>query len=151
EVRTIEGTLTSALAKLYGKVNPGQIKIEYCSRTDAGVHAVSLITQFYCAPNVEDGASSGDKSAARPLTLPFNWDLSKLVFVLNRILPPDIRVLAALPTTNGGRVSFQPSLRTLSKTYVYRFAIGFFHGSLETKYMWHLNGSSARAVSMSSK
>ncbi|KAL7553191.1 hypothetical protein ACHAWF_016452 [Thalassiosira exigua] len=176
EVRTIEGTLTSALAKLYGDVDRRHIKMESCSRTDAGVHAASWIAQFYCAPNAEDGAGSGAKSAARRpdsggddlfLPLPFDSDLSKLVFVLNRMLPPDVRVLAASPlptvpsslstnagfaeTANGGRVPFHPSLHTLSKTYVYRFAIGFVHDPLETKYVWHLDGSSARAVGMSSK
>ena len=152
-VRTVVDTLRSALAKIYGNVDPNQITIDSCSRTDAGVHATSLILQFYCSPRnsthsmqIPDDNSNSQYDTTNLLPLPFDSDLSKLVFVLNRMLPPDLRVVGA---TNNG--DFHPALDTLSKTYRYKFAIGPIHDPLQTQYVWHLDGSSARAVGMNGK
>ena len=181
-MRTVEGTLRSALAKIYGDIKLDQITMDACSRTDAGVHATSLIAQFYCTKSNHDGDSNGNNSTQttipiRPtggsnntddlsnfLPLPFESDLSKLVFVLNRMLPPDVRVVAAAPMPrvpssiphkgtlpirdDDGTVAFHPTLHTKSKTYTYKFAIGPVHDPLQTQYVWHLDGSSSRAVGM---
>eukprot|EP00985_Skeletonema_marinoi_P015155 scaffold7758_cov160-Skeletonema_marinoi.AAC.2 len=48
KVRTVDHTIRMALAKIYGNVDPKNIIFEACSRTDAGVHATSLVAQFYC-------------------------------------------------------------------------------------------------------
>eukprot|EP00581_Thalassiosira_minuscula_P018108 CAMPEP_0183713122 /NCGR_PEP_ID=MMETSP0737-20130205/8077_1 /TAXON_ID=385413 /ORGANISM="Thalassiosira miniscula, Strain CCMP1093" /LENGTH=575 /DNA_ID=CAMNT_0025941871 /DNA_START=30 /DNA_END=1757 /DNA_ORIENTATION=+ len=177
KIRTVADTIRSALAKLYGDVPPSQITIEACSRTDAGVHATSLVAQFYCSKSneiMEDATkerptqfmptppnSPDDTSNFRPL--PFDSDLSKLVFVLNRMLPPDVRIVAASPlptvppsvptrsiSNNGTAQSavFHPTLHTMGKTYTYKFAIGPIHDPLQTQYVWHLDGSSNRAVGM---
>ncbi|KAL7527474.1 hypothetical protein ACHAXR_001974 [Thalassiosira sp. AJA248-18] len=178
-IRTVEVALRLVLAKIYGNVHPSQIKMECCSRTDAGVHATSLIAQFYCLRNTtaHDIKTNSTKSIPiRPnscddvsnfLPLPFNSDLSKLVFVLNRMLPPDVRAVAASPppyvtpstpsrggstTTDGGSTAaFHPTLHTMSKTYTYQFALGPIHDPLQTHYVWHLDGSSARAIGMNGK
>jgi len=152
-IRTVEDAIQSCLAKIYGDVDRNRVKIEACSRTDAGVHATSLVAQFYCIK--VDYHSAQSTSAMRPrsyndanfMPLPFDSDLSKLVFVLNRMLP-DIRVVAASPLPD---VSFHPTLNTTSKTYRYKFAVGPVHDPLQTEYIWHLDGSSSRAVGMNYK
>ena len=151
KVRTVEDTLRSALAKIYGNVDPNQITIDSCSRTDAGVHATSLILQFYCSPrnsthSIQIPDDNNNSHTTNFLPLPFDSDLSKLVFVLNRMLPPDLRVVGA---TNNE--DFHPALDTLSKTYRYKFAIGPIRDPLQTQYVWHLDGSTARAVGMNGK
>ncbi|EED95412.1 hypothetical protein THAPSDRAFT_268327 [Thalassiosira pseudonana CCMP1335] len=122
---------THLLAKVYGNVNPNQIVMDSCSRTDAGVHATHLVAQFYCY--------STNLSNDMEVT-----SLSKLVFVLNRMLPPDVRVMAASPAP----FAFHPTLHVRSKTYIYQFAIGPVHDPIRSQYVWHLDGSSGRAVGM---
>ncbi|KAK1743693.1 hypothetical protein QTG54_005290 [Skeletonema marinoi] len=154
------------------------IIFEACSRTDAGVHATSLVAQFYCyndqVHNNTNGNSTryydssnssipirpkGPTDASNFIQLPFNSDLSKLVYVLNRMLPPDVRVLAASPMPTVKSMSsssmskysidaFHPTLYTQSKTYVYRFSIGNIQDPLQSRFVWHLDGSSGRAMGM---
>jgi tRNA U38,U39,U40 pseudouridine synthase TruA len=181
-IRTVEQTLKLSLAKIYGNISPDSIVFDSCSRTDAGVHATSLVVQFYClARNREDfdiaATSNNTWVQLRPnssadttfLPLPFESNLSKLVFVLNRMLPPDVRVIASSPAPNvpkytpvrgcekfdvlSGRLpnvelSFHPTLHVKSKTYTYQFAVGPVQDPLKSNYIWHLDGSSQRAVGM---
>lgn len=189
KVRTVEQTIRVVLAKVYGNVNPNQIVMDSCSRTDAGVHATHLVAQFYCystniSNDMEVTSSPMQWNQMRPnstndssnfLPLPFASSLSKLVFVLNRMLPPDVRVMAAspapfvpestpmrsLPDTDGddeiyeqststsrAYQAFHPTLHVRSKTYIYQFAIGPVHDPIRSQYVWHLDGSSGRAVGM---
>ena len=46
-VRSVQGVLRGHLAKLYGDVDPQQIVVEGCSRTDKGVHARSMMVMIY--------------------------------------------------------------------------------------------------------
>ena len=178
-VRTVDHTIRMALAKIFGNVDPKNIIFEGCSRTDAGVHATSLVAQFYCY-NDQRNTSSGDSTLNRSsnsslplfrpsgptdatnfIELPFNSDLSKLVFVLNRMLPPDVRILAASPMptvkltspslTKCSIDAFHPTLCTDNKTYVYRFAIGTIQDPLQSRFVWHLDGSSGRAMGMNGR
>ena len=180
-IRTVEHALQISLAKIYGNISPKNIIIDSCSRLDAGVHATSLVVQFYCLSSIQndlcnDVTSNNTWAELRPqsptdtnfLPLPFDSDLSKLVFVLNRMLPPDVRVLASSPApevlastplrgslhanavSNAG-ISFHPTLHVKSKTYTYQFAIGPFHDPLRSHCIWHLDGSSRRAVGMNGK
>jgi len=180
KVRTVDHSIKTALAKIYGNVDPKQIVFEACSRTDAGVHATSLVAQFYCyndqvpissgnATRCDTSNSSsiqlirpnGPNDATNFVQLPFNSDLSKLVFVLNRMLPPDVRVIAAspMPTVDPTSSSltkystdvFHPTLYTVSKTYVYHFSIGNIQDPLLARFVWHLDGSSGRAMGMNGK
>ncbi len=178
KVRTVDHTIRMALSKVYGNVDPKNIIFEACSRTDAGVHATSLVTQFYCYNDqVPDKSTNftryydsstnstipirpnGPTDSTNFVQLPFNSDLSKLVYVLNRMLPPDVRVLAASPmpavksilSSSMSKYSigaFHPTLFTQSKTYVYRFAIGNIQDPLQSRFVWHLDGSSGRAMGM---
>ena len=152
KVRTVEGVIRANLKKVYGNVDEKQIIIDACSRTDAGVHALSLIAQFRCK---ETCASSSEKSdgqdSEKLIPLPFDQDLSKLCFVLNRMLPPDVRVVAASPTPTMHAQQFHPTLHAASKTYVYRFAIGPTHDPIQAQYIWQLDGSSGRAVGMNGR
>lgn len=179
-VRTVDHTIRMNLAKIYGNVDPKQIVFEACSRTDAGVHATSLVAQFYCyydqVPISTSGNSTrydtsnsssipvrpnGPNDATNFVQLPFNSDLSKLVFVLNRMLPPDVRILAASPMPNVESTSssltkyssdvFHPTLYSISKTYVYQFSIGNIQDPLQSRFVWHLDGSSGRAMGMNGK
>lgn len=183
EVRSVERTLRVVLAKIYGNIQPNQIVLDACSRTDAGVHATCLIAQLYCyANNTTNFFANEDDNVnttsipntptipLRPtsrndtafLPLPFDSNLSKLVFVLNRMLPPDVRVAAAAPLPrvplstpmkpqsniadnindsiysirekNG--VAFHPTLHTSCKTYIYKFAIGHIHDPMRSQYVW---------------
>ncbi len=163
-VRTVDDTIRFTLAKIYGNIDAKRIIIEACSRTDAGVHAHSLVAQFYCT---NSSSPTHDIMTTRPtshedtsnfLPLPFGSDLSKLVFVLNRMLPPDVRVLAASPlphlrcnNNSGHSDPFHPALHTMSKTYTYKFALGSIHDPLQSQHVWHLDGSSSRAVGMNGK
>ncbi|KAL3791311.1 hypothetical protein HJC23_006040 [Cyclotella cryptica] len=188
--RTVENTLRISLAKLYGNVSPNDIVFDSCSRTDAGVHATSLIAQFYCfSRNREDSDVAVDSNVTwaqlRPgsptdcnfLPLPFDSNLPKLVFVLNRMLPPDVRVIAASPAPiipgctpvkgvqdpvfNGGITQyntmnkhvqpFHPTLHVKSKTYRYQFAVGPIQDPMRSQHIWHLDGSSNRAVGMNGR
>ena len=181
KVRTVEETIRMSLAKVYGNVNPKQIVFDACSRTDAGVHATSLVAQFYCYTDEAHAAKSSDNSTGlhhslnstipiRPnapndetmfVQLPFNSDLSKLVYVLNRMLPPDVRILAASPMPTVDSTSslltkyaidaFHPTLSTTSKTYAYKFSIGNIQDPLRSRFVWHLDGSSNRAMGMNGK
>ncbi|KAL3826855.1 hypothetical protein ACHAXA_005697 [Cyclostephanos tholiformis] len=171
-LRTVEDTIRSALAKLYGDVDENYIFIDGCSRTDAGVHARSQVAQIWCTKGNLQSAhimptrpnSCDDSSYFLPL--PFESDLSKLVFVLNRMLPPDVRVVAVSPTpyfnspklcevdsayNPDNSVAFHPTLHAIGKTYSYKFAIGSIHDPLDTQYVWHLDGSSGRAMGMNGK
>lgn len=164
-IRTVEDTIRSTLMKIYGDVHANQIMIDGCSRTDAGVHAKSQIAQFWCIRDDYTPTQSSSRPMSRNDTsyfrpLPFNSDLSKLVFVMNRMLPPDARVLAASPSPQSfpsslsstiDFVPFHPTVHALGKTYAYRFAIGPMHDPLDIQYVWHLDGSSRRGVGMSGK
>ena len=144
KVRTVEGVIRANLKKVYGNVDERQIVIDACSRTDAGVHALSLIAQFRCKETCS-------KDSENLIPLPFDQDLSKLCFVLNRMLPPDVRIVAASPTPIMHGQQFHPTLHAASKTYVYRFAIGPTHDPIQAQYVWQLDGSSGRAVGMNGR
>jgi tRNA U38,U39,U40 pseudouridine synthase TruA len=181
-IRTVEQALKISLAKVYGNIPTEGIMFDSCSRTDKGVHATSLVVQFYClACDREDfdidSPSNNTWARLRPnsstdtnfLPLPFDSNLSKLVFVLNRMLPPDVRVVAASPAPEvpkhtpirsscendvlSGKqpnveLSFHPTLHVKSKTYTYQFAVGPIQDPLRSDFIWHLDGSSQRAVGM---
>ncbi|KAL7517822.1 hypothetical protein ACHAWX_002710 [Stephanocyclus meneghinianus] len=189
-IRTVENTLRISLAKLYGNISPNNIVFDSCSRTDAGVHATSMIAQFYCfSRHQEDMDTSVTSNVTwaqlRPcsptdrnfLPLPFDSNLSKLVFVLNRMLPPDVRIIAASsaplvpgstpvkgvqePVISGEIIHsnaikknfqpFHPTLHVKSKTYTYQFSVGPIQDPMRAQHIWHLDGSSNRAVGMNGR
>ena len=119
QIRSVEGTLRKCLAKVYGDVNWKDVNMCGCSRTDKGVHARSMIAAF----------SYQDKP------LPFRGDLQKLVYVLNRMLPFDVRVenVSLLPVDG-----FHPTLNAVAKTYTYTFSIGVNPNPMRWRHEWQI-------------
>jgi tRNA U38,U39,U40 pseudouridine synthase TruA len=156
EVRSVEGTLRYALSKLYGNVGVDRIIVEGCSRTDAGVSARHMIALIYCLyeDDGEEGLNRGTlaiegKRLPHPtsptdegfMPLPFKGDLSKMMYALNKMLPPDVRIrdTSSTPTINGTyesgerKVPFHPSLETVTKTYSYTFSVGDLHDPIRCR------------------
>ncbi|MCY0881464.1 MAG: pseudouridine synthase, partial [Firmicutes bacterium] len=92
--RTVQGELMRTMEKLLGTG-----RILGASRTDAGVHAQGQVAVWTGACSVP---------------------LHKLAAVLNRRLPPDIRVKAVDDVPEG----WDPRRQTALKSYCYRFWIG---------------------------
>jgi len=155
EVRSVQGTIRAALAKLYGNVNAERVIVEGTSRTDAGVSARHMIALVYCLHDEscqEDERYRGTlsiegKRLPHPTCptdndfkpLPFGSDLRQMLFALNKMLPPDVRVSDAstMPIPNVSDVEkiphpFHPSLDSISKTYVYTFSIGELYDPLQS-------------------
>lgn len=154
-VRSVQGIFQKLLAKLYGSVDPSRVVVEGCSRTDKGVHAQFMTAQVYCLsttasnnnttvdPNntitgkrLPHPSSSLDNSSSFE---PIPMDLHKLMYVLNRMLPHDCKVLsvAPVPIMPDGTV-FHPSLNTVNKTYQYTFSVGQLHDPTKWRTTWHL-------------
>lgn len=89
--RTVQGTLKAELERLTGQ----PAALTFASRTDSGVHADGNV----CAFDAE---------------LPFAP--GRLAGVLNKRLPPDLRVRNSEPAAP----DFNPRFEALSRTYVYR-------------------------------
>ena len=147
-VRSIEGVFRTQLAKLYGNVDPSRVVVEGCSRTDKGVHAQSMVAQIYClSENVTDfvesipgkrmphPVDSWDDSCFEPIAM----NTQKLMYVLNRMLPPDAKVRGVAPVPSiKGDIPFHPTLNAISKTYQYTFSIGAIHDPTLWRHTWHL-------------
>lgn len=178
KVRSVEGQIRKALAKVYGDVDPKRVQIEGCSRTDKGVHGRSMIALFYCLAkeaamelearrnNFVQTTGEGEnvspenevtayncipgKRTPHPVSptddtffeyLPFNGDIDKLMFVFNRMLPPDVRVsnIAPTPEKADGERPFHPTLDAREKTYKYTFSIGHVHDPMRWRHVWHVD------------
>jgi tRNA pseudouridine38-40 synthase len=92
---TIQGALRDAIRKVTGE----RVKLHGSGRTDAGVHARRMIANFHTRSRVPAPAFAR---------------------ALNRLLPPEIRVLAS---RRAGR-DFHARLSARSKTYRYRIYRG---------------------------
>ena len=88
---SIQGELEKALQAATGTF----IRVTGASRTDAGVHALGQRAHFDTASSIPP---------------------EKFPFVLNRFLPPDIRVTAAIPVPPDFHARFQAA----GKLYTYR-------------------------------
>jgi tRNA pseudouridine38-40 synthase len=133
-VRSVQGILKLNLAKVYGNLDPELIVVESSSRTDKGVHATGMIAMIYgLHQHSWDMTSADNHIPGKPIPHPKNatdstWfrpvpmDLSKLAFTLNRMLPPDVRIVGIAPTPTTTTLVFHPSISVISKTYVYTFA-----------------------------
>ncbi|PID81258.1 MAG: tRNA pseudouridine(38-40) synthase TruA [Clostridiales bacterium] len=91
--QTVQGQIERALAKIYSR----PLTIQAASRTDKGVHALGQVFH-YDVDTVIDSA--------------------KLVQVINRQLPDDIRILSAVPVTADWHARYDVSC----KTYYYRLS-----------------------------
>lgn len=178
KVRSVEGVMRQQLARLYGDVPLRLIQLEGCSRTDKGVHANSMIAFLYCLK--EEATTCNTSTTSIPgkriphpsnatddshfELLPLGGDLQKFMYILNRMLPPDVRISNAAPmpcrrmdefleegpkeglTYDTYRATdlavpvrpFHPTLDTNVKTYQYTFSVGHLHDPLRCLYVWHV-------------
>jgi tRNA pseudouridine38-40 synthase len=149
-VRSVEGVLKQNFAKLFGDIEPSRIIVEGTSRTDKGVHAKRMIAQVYClspdweATNHSRSTIPGKRlphprsSTDETCFVPFPMDLTKLVFVLNRILPHDISVRDAQPSPFQHGRPFHPTLDAATKTYRYSFSAGPMPDPTQWRRTWHV-------------
>ena len=105
---TIQGTLEAVLAE----IEKAPVHIAGSGRTDAGVHALAQVAAI---------------SISNPIPTP---NLKK---AMNRLLPPDIRVLEAEIVAE----SFHPRYDATSKTYEYRIWRGEVLPPFERAYLHH--------------
>lgn len=165
KVRSVEGQIRQFLAKLYGNVDPKLVQVEGCSRTDKGVHARGMIALFYCLSDEFVGSQSKSEGIVHSLDsrstpvpgkktphpasrsdassfvpLPCGGDVDKIMFCLNRMLPPDVRVNSISPTPlkRKGSTPFHPTLDAILKTYRYTFSIGHVHDPMRWRHVWHI-------------
>jgi tRNA pseudouridine38-40 synthase len=105
---TIQGTVESVLAGIEGFA----VQVASSGRTDAGVHALAQPISF---------------DLANPIPA------DNLRRVMNRLLPPAIRVLAVEPAADG----FHARHHAIAKTYEYRILRGEVCSPFERRYVHH--------------
>jgi tRNA pseudouridine38-40 synthase len=165
-VRSVEGEIRSNLAKLYGNINVARIVVEGCSRTDKGVHGFGMVAQVYClteASYIELLKWNGDtpfqyEGRQQPSIpgkrTPHPWNatddtcfvplpkqsLSDLVLALNRMMSPDVQIMAIAPVPSLYHTPypFHPALSARSKTYRYTFSVGPRHDPIAQRSVWHV-------------
>ena len=108
ELPTIQGTLERVLAEIEG----APVHVTGSGRTDAGVHALAQVAAF---------------SLANPIPA------ANLKRAMNRLLPPEIRVLCAEEADS----AFHPRYEARSKTYEYRIYRGEVPMPFERRYVHH--------------
>ncbi len=112
--RTVEGELLRRLRTLTGKAD---LRTEATSRTDAGVHAL-------------------DQQVSFTARLPGGMTADRLRFVLNRWLPPDIRIMGAGAAPPG----FSARFSAWGKAYTYVVHTGATVSPFLHRYAWHRPG-----------
>ncbi len=88
--RTVQEELERAAAEIFG----APVRVVASGRTDAGVHAAGQVCHLDCETTIPP---------------------ERLFLCFNRLLPPDLRVLASAPAPEG----FDASSSAKRKTYVY--------------------------------
>uniref|UniRef100_A0A7S2VDE7 tRNA pseudouridine synthase n=1 Tax=Entomoneis paludosa TaxID=265537 RepID=A0A7S2VDE7_9STRA len=157
--RSVEGVLKSCFAKLYGNVDPQQIVIEGVSRTDKGVHALSMVALVYClSPDLDlEMAQSARTIPGKRLPHPWNstdtscfctlpMDTTRLGYTINRMLPPDVAILqvAEMPNVRASSsaetdlIPFHPTISSESKTYQYHLAVAPRPNPLTRRTSWYV-------------
>lgn len=107
---TVEGIVTEAIEKMAGE----DIKLNGCSRTDAGVHAYGYVANFL--------TSSGISADA-------------FLRGLNSLIPEDIVVREAVEAPE----DFDARRDATGKTYVYRIVNRGFRSALMQRYSWYVH------------
>lgn len=105
---TIQEVIEDRLSEIFGR----ETVITGCSRTDAGVHAKTYVCSF-----------SGET------TIPAD----KMPFVLNTVLPPDIRIYKCEAVWE----DFNARFETVSKAYDYVIVNRSFADPLLRNFAWH--------------
>jgi tRNA pseudouridine38-40 synthase len=108
---SIQGLVEAAVAELDGRA----VAVAGAGRTDAGVHAFGQVASFTLARHIDPGV---------------------LRRALNARLPPDVRVLEAVPAAP----DFHARFAATGKTYRYRICDAEALSPFERRYAWHLPG-----------
>jgi tRNA pseudouridine38-40 synthase len=108
--KSIEAELQSAIQQILQH----PVSLQAASRTDAGVHAIGQIINFF-----------SEKDDINP---------SQLMFGLNGLIPKDIRVLSSTKMP----ISFHPTLDCSSKEYRYYACQGSLQLPHHRFYSWHI-------------
>ena len=109
DVTTIQSVLENCVFQITGV----KTRVNGCSRTDAGVHAVR-----YCAGFVTESPIPGEKFSV----------------VMNNYLPKDIRII----TSSEENEEFHPRFSTKSKEYVYLINTSMQTDVFSRNYEWQL-------------
>lgn len=109
DVITIQSALQDCLENITGKKH----KVNGCSRTDAGVHAIR-----YCAGFVTDSPIPAEKFSV----------------VMNNYLPDDIRIISSSEEPE----DFHPRFSTVSKEYIYTINTNSEINVFSRNYEWQL-------------
>ena len=109
-------TVQEVLHKAVEKILDHPVKIYAGGRTDAGVHAMGQVANFFTEKKIE---------------------LSNLTKGLNSILPRDIRVR----DTHEGDQSFHARYSAKAKTYVYCILNAQYNSPFLDRYAWHIHYS----------
>lgn len=105
---SIEGSLEKALLTILQH----EVILQAASRTDAGVHAIGQVVNFFTPKNI---------------------DLGKLQYSLNSLLPIEIVVNRIEIAAD----DFHPTLDCISKEYHYHICFGRIHLPHQRHYSWH--------------
>ncbi len=105
---TVQGIVESVLAE----IESAEVKVEASGRTDAGVHALAQVAAF----SIENPIPAANLEKA-----------------MNRLLPRDIRVLAA----DEAPENFHPRFDATAKTYEYRILRAAICSPFERRYVHH--------------
>lgn len=107
-------SIQEALEKALSLILRVPVSTEAASRTDRGVHAKGQVINFFLSSPIPP---------------------SRLVFSLNSVLPPDIRVLSIEPTSE----HFHPTLDATSKEYRYFICNAPVQAPPHRLYSWHIH------------
>jgi tRNA pseudouridine38-40 synthase len=148
-VRSVEDVLRQNLARLFGDVDSSRLIVEGTSRTDKGVHAKTMVAQAYCLSqdweSISVPSSIPGKRRPHPKSsfdndcfVPFPMSPSRILAVLNRMLPDDISVRGVCPSPFQEDRPFHPTLDSEMKTYQYTFSVGPIHDPSQWRRTWHI-------------
>lgn len=112
DVVTIQSVLENCIETITGK----KTKVNGCSRTDAGVHAIN-----YCAGFETDSPIPAEKFSV----------------VMNNFLPPDIRIISS----SLEHADFHPRFSVESKEYVYTINTSLQTDVFSRNYQWQYKKS----------
>ncbi len=112
--RTIQSELEKAIQKLHNPKLEDEHFIYFAGRTDAGVHALGMIVNFYSWLNI---------------------DPDRLRYALNRFLPQDIRVLDAEYTD----MDFSSRYDAIYREYIYKIKLTKIISPFEARYYAHVD------------
>ncbi len=108
DAKTIQGEFIKALQIISGR----KVKITSSGRTDAGVHALSQVANFWLEINIEP---------------------ESLKKALNSLLPSDIRIIKAEMVPK----NFNARFHAVEKTYLYRIYRGEVVPPFKSNYVYH--------------